>query len=335
MSRAAEVFAVLQPAADGIEDGNAGLLAEGARLADLLGGSVRTLSWEGGEPGWLEPVVAALAGRLREAEPAIVLLADSDVGRQLAPMVAQRLGTSAVLGCSDVITRDGEVVFVKPVYGGHLEQEIAFTPGFARVVTLQVAPPAATADSAAAPVELISLGAEPVTGGTAAMVAGDPPIRRLELVPPDFRTVDLVHAKRIVSAGAGSVGGDLLAVVAELAELLEGSVGATRPVVDDRRLSKERLIGQTGKTVAPDLYLALGISGSPHHVAGVQGATTIVSVNRDANAPIFQFSDTGYVGDLESVLPALVRRIKEWRDAGGPRASDAASAFDSAGDHDA
>lgn len=336
MSRPADVFVILEPVADGVEDGSAGLLAEGARLADLLGGTVRALSWESGESGWLEPVATALVGRLGEAEPAIVLFADGDVGRQLAPMIAQRLGTSALLGCSDTIIRDGEVVFVKPVYGGHLEQEIAFTLGFARVVTVVVAPPAATADFTTA-VELISLGVEPADAVAATTDATGPPIRRLELVPPDFRTVDLVHAKRIVSAGAGSVGGDLLAAVAELAELLEGSVGATRPVVDDGRLPKERLIGQTGKTVAPDLYLALGISGSPHHVAGVQGASTILSVNRDANAPIFQFSDTGYVGDLEIVLPALVRRIKEWRDAGGRPAATpgVATNRDSVGDRDA
>lgn len=321
MSRAVDVFVVLEPATGGIDDGSGSLLAEGARLAGVLGGDMRALSWEVGEPGWLEPVAAGLAGRLREAEPAIVLLADSDAGRQLAPMIAQHLGTSAVLGCGDAIIRDGDVVFVKPVYGGHLDQEVAFVRGFVQVVTLQVTSP--PAESAAVSVELIPLGegAGPAGGmaavGTAS--ATGPPIRRLELVAPDFRTVDLVHAKRIVSAGAGSVGGDLLGAVTELAELLEGSVGATRPVVDDGRLPKERLIGQTGKTVAPDLYLALGISGSPHHIAGVQGATTIVSVNRDASAPIFQFSDIGYVGDLEIVLPALVRRIKEWRDAGGDR----------------
>ncbi len=92
-------------------------------------------------------------------------------------------------------------------------------------------------------------------------------------------------------------------------------MGATRPVVDDGRLPKERLIGQTGKTVTPELYIALGISGSPHHMAGVQKADRILSINRDGRAPIFQFSDIGYVADLEVVLPALVSKIKEWRDA--------------------
>jgi electron transfer flavoprotein alpha subunit len=86
-------------------------------------------------------------------------------------------------------------------------------------------------------------------------------------------------------------------------------------VVDDGRLPKERLIGQTGRTVTPELYMALGISGSPHHIAGLRRADRVLSVNRDVRAPIFQFSDVGYVADLELVLPALVSRIKEWRGA--------------------
>jgi electron transfer flavoprotein alpha subunit len=127
----------------------------------------------------------------------------------------------------------------------------------------------------------------------------------------------VVHAKRVVAVGAGATGPDLLAAVSRLAELLEGSVGATRPVVDEGHLPKERMIGQTGKTVAPRLYLALGISGSPHHVAGFQGAERVLAVNRDVRAPVFQFSDAGYVGDLAMVLPALVRRIEEWCDVAG------------------
>jgi electron transfer flavoprotein alpha subunit len=139
-------------------------------------------------------------------------------------------------------------------------------------------------------------------------------VRHLAAIPPDARSMDLVHAKRIVAAGMGTADEKLLAAVHELADLLEGSVGATRPMVDDGRLSKERLIGQTGRTVSPELYVALGLSGSPHHVAGVRKADRVLSVNRDARAPIFQFSDVGYVADLEAVLPALIEKIKDWRD---------------------
>jgi electron transfer flavoprotein alpha subunit len=117
----------------------------------------------------------------------------------------------------------------------------------------------------------------------------------------------------------GTASEGLLEAARELADLLEGSVGATRPMVDEGRLPKERLIGQTGRTVAPDLYVALGISGSPHHVAGVRNAERVLSINRDVRAPIFQFSDVGYVADLQEVLPALVAKIKAWRDDPGAR----------------
>ena len=92
----------------------------------------------------------------------------------------------------------------------------------------------------------------------------------LDLIPPDYRTVDIVHAKRIIGVGAGCADPQLLEMVNDLSSILEGSLGTTRPVVDDGYLPRERMIGQTGKTVMPDFYLALGISGSPHHIAGIQ-----------------------------------------------------------------
>jgi electron transfer flavoprotein alpha subunit len=219
------------------------------------------------------------------------------------------------VGCSDVLVREepranggaGQrtLAFVKPVYGGWLEREIDPVAGFVPVATLDLAgmeQPDSPPDGLPAP-EVMEI---------ETLVA--PCVRRFGLVPPDARSVDLVHARRIVAAGSGSASKTLLTAVRELADLLEGSVGATRPVVDDGRLPKERLIGQTGRTVTPELYLALGISGSPHHVAGVRGADRILSINLDVRAPIFQFSDVGYVADLEVVLPALVQKIKEWWD---------------------
>ena len=232
-------------------------------------------------------------------------------------MVAHRCGGGAVVGCSDVTVgesadddppgeqRGRTLSFGKPVYGGWLQREVRAADGAIPVVTLDLAgieTPAPDAGALADP-QPLDLKA-----------TGDPAVRHLETVPPDARSVDLVHARRIVAAGVGAAGDDLLTAVGELADLLQGSVGATRPVTDEGRLPKERLIGQTGRSVTPELYVALGVSGSPHHVAGVRSADRVLSVNRDVRAPIFQFSDVGYVADLEEVLPALVRRISEWRD---------------------
>jgi electron transfer flavoprotein alpha subunit len=295
------------------------LAAEAARLAAALGAEVRVMSWPADPEvdfGVLAETVARVAAPVALVA---VLIQDGDAGRLLAPLVARRLGTGAVLGCSDVQFAAPEgLTFVKPVYGGWLEQETRFADGFIPVATLDLAgvepgeAAAAQAAAALAEAEVLTL---PPPGSTAAPAGAAPRVRHLETLPPDARSVDLVHAKRIVAAGMGTADEKLLAAVHELADLLEGSVGATRPMVDEGRLPKERLVGQTGRTVTPELYVALGVSGSPHHVAGVRTADRVLSINRDVRAPIFQFSDVGYVADLEEVLPALVDKIKIWRDA--------------------
>jgi electron transfer flavoprotein alpha subunit len=267
-------------------------------------------------------VARALAEAVSRACPAVVVLADTATGRQLAAQLARHLGCGAILGCSDVLAADGVPVLVKPVYGGWLEQDCRSAIGMPLVATLDLA---GVEVSGAAEEEGATAGTEAFASAEVVEVLGEgsPSVRRLELVPPDPRSVDLAHAKRIVAAGAGGASERLLSAVGELADLLEGSLGATRPVVDEGRLPKERLIGQTGKTVSPELYLALGISGSPHHMAGVQKAGRILTINRDARAPIFGFSDVGYVADLEAVLPLLLEKMKAWRD--GPRGADDAA----------
>ncbi len=309
------------------------LAAEANRLTAALDALVGFATWRETANIDFPSLAAAVAGEARSAGDglAAVLIQDGDVGRQLAPLVARLLGSAAVMGASDArVTERGGLVFVKPVYGGWLEQEITAAEGFVPVVTLDLSGvepnDAAAAQAATALCDAEVLSADPRTpAGSPAVV---PRVRHLETRPPDARSVDLVHAKRIVTAGMGMANERLLAAAAELADLLEGSVGATRPVVDEGRLPKERLIGQTGRTVAPELYVALGVSGSPHHVAGVRRADRVLSINRDVRAPIFQFSDVGYVADLEEVLPELIDKIKAWRDAssGGVPASGGASA---------
>jgi electron transfer flavoprotein alpha subunit len=321
---AAPILVVLAPVADGdavAAGARRALVAEAGRLAVALGVQTRHVAWPAGPEVDFDSLAAALAELARDARPAAILVQDGAAGRRLAPALAHRLGTGAVLGCSDarVCELHGEeggpggtsLVFVKPVYGGWLEQEVVAAEDFVPIVTLdlegmEVMDGPEGVDTAESSVEPEMLAFTP---------PALPRIRHVETVPPDPRSVDLIHSRRIVAAGMGTARDDLLAAVQELAGLLEGSVGATRPVVDEGLLPKERLIGQTGRTVTPDLYIALGISGSPHHVAGVRGAERVVSVNRDVRAPIFQFSDVGFVADLEAVLPTLVEKIKAWRDA--------------------
>jgi electron transfer flavoprotein alpha subunit len=306
------VVAVAPPPREGVVDAAGALIDRAARLAEALGAEAAALTWDPADESDLDSLSRAAASVLRDRGASVALFADDDLGRQLAPVVALELGTASVVGCADLEVRDGCAVFIKPVQGGWLERELTFSAGCAQVATVQLdaAPPAAGESPAGAGLPVPQWIVTPVLPPEGA----DARVRRLDLQPPDPRTVDLVHARRIVGVGVGGASDELLDAVAELAELLEGSVGATRPVVDDGRLPKERLIGQTGRTVAPELYLALGISGSQHHMAGVQGAEHIVTVNKDEHAPIISFADTSFIGRLEDVLPALVRHLRAVRD---------------------
>lgn len=323
MSTARTILAVVEPppAAGGaaVAAARVAFAAEANRLTAALDALVGFATWREEADVEFSGLAAAVAGAARSAGGglAAVLIQEGDIGNQLAPLVARLLDSCAVLGASDArVTADGGLVFVKPVFGGWLEQEITATEGFVPVVTLDLSG-LERSDAAAAQAAAALSEAEVLAVTSAGAPETVQRVRHLETLPPDARSVDLIHAKRIVTAGMGTADERLTAAVHELADLLEGSVGATRPVVDEGRLPKERLIGQTGRTVTPELYVALGVSGSPHHMAGVRKADRVVSINRDVRAPIFQLSDLGYVADLQEVLPALIEKIKAWRDAPG------------------
>jgi electron transfer flavoprotein alpha subunit len=134
-------------------------------------------------------------------------------------------------------------------------------------------------------------------------------MRILERIPPDPQTVDVAEAEVIVSAGLGC-NEAVFAQVQELARLLNASLGVTRPVYDLGYAGFERMVGQTGKTVAPRFYLALGISGSMHHIGGMKDSKRIVAVNIDSKVPIFPNSDEGFVADLREIMPLLIERVR-------------------------
>lgn len=251
-----------------------------------------------------EAYAAALLPRLRQNKPWIFLMGDTPAGRELAPRLAAFLECHIVTGCVKMdLGNPEESKFYRSVLGGQLYQEI--TLGLDKTVivtldvnTLKIAPPMETGKvktlliESALPADLIK-------------------VKHIENVPADFKTVDVTEADTIVAAGMGAISDELYPLVTELAALLEGSVGATRPVIDSGKITRDRLIGQTGKTVSPDFYLALGISGASHHTGGIQDSGKIVAVNKDPQAPIFKNADTGAVIDLKEVLPKLIERIKK------------------------
>jgi len=132
----------------------------------------------------------------------------------------------------------------------------------------------------------------------------------LEYQPGDPRLIDLVEADRIVSGGRGVGGPEGFKILEQLADLLGAAIGGTRVAVDNRWIPFERQIGQTGKTVAPKLYLAIGISGASHHIMGAKASENIVAINSDPNAPIFKTAQLKVLADLHEVLPVLVKKLE-------------------------
>jgi electron transfer flavoprotein alpha subunit len=327
--RGRDVVVFLESFGENCEETNRWLCLEGNRISKGLGGSLLAISL--GEPieeaSKLEEIgistlyvlkndlfsaycheifTWAIIPCVQELRPRLFLLVNSDMGKELAPSVAYHLGTAAVIDCVDIKNEGGGLIYVKPVYEGQYVKEISFPSGALEIATLRW--------------EALDKGFKAERGDLRIVerqIDISPDIIRtriIDRIPPDFRTSDIIHAKRVIGTGAGVADKKFISILEEFAELLQGSIGATRPVVDDGYLPKERMIGQTGKMVSPELYLSLGISGSPHHVAGIQESKMIISVNKDMQAPIFQLSDIGFIGDLKKILPKLVQRIKEWRD---------------------
>jgi electron transfer flavoprotein alpha subunit len=247
-------------------------------------------------------VLAALLGR---EQPSLLLIGSTAAGRDLAPRLAARLGAGVVSDCAAVDLEGGRVVATRPVMTRKAIARVAFRDAGLRIaVVLPNVLPPAPADAARSP-QVIPV---PVTLDPAAIrtrVAGMTPIAR--------ETVPLTEADIIVSGGRGLRGPENFALLNDLAAALGAAVGSSRPPVDSGWVPHDYEIGQTGKTVNPQLYIACGISGAPQHLAGMSSSRYIVAINRDSQAPIFGVASYGIVGDLFEILPLLtaeVRRLK-------------------------
>jgi electron transfer flavoprotein alpha subunit len=256
-----------------------------------------------------EACAAALLPRIQAENPWLVLMGHTSTGRDLAPRLAALLGTGVITNCARIeLSHPEQPVFYRSIYGGQLYQEVVFETDKVMLATMN--PEALNAAPASRAVKVRTLDIE------SKLTAGSTKTVHLEYLPADYQTVDVTDAATIVSAGMGAATDELLPLVEELAGLIEGAIGTTRPVVDGGKIPRERMIGQTGKVVSPEHYLALGISGATHHVGGIQESGKIVAVNRDPQAPIFQSADFGVAADLKEVLPVLIKRIKRAKDNG-------------------
>ena len=240
--------------------------------------------------------VAALA---QADPPALVLVGAGPDGRDVAGGVSALTGLGVLANAVGVIWADGGPAVEMSIFGGKLVTTSGFTSGRG-IVTVR--PNVVTAEPAAA------------TGSVTAVVSGAaltlPAVRVVDRIEEATAAVPIEEARIIVAGGRGVGGPEGFGLVRELAEVLGGAVGASRAAVDSGWIPYAQQIGQTGKIVKPQLYLALGISGAIQHKVGMQTAETIVAVNRDPDAPIAEFADILVVGDLFEVGPALLGELR-------------------------
>jgi len=237
-----------------------------------------------------------LAGIIGQADPAVVILGATTQGKELAGRLSARLDAGLATDCVALKMDDGQISATRPMYGGKVLADVTLI-GKPVIVTLRPNIIAAEEAPSAGVVEKVAVN----VGEVRTQVTG----KQLET-----GKIDLTEAEAVVSGGRG-MGGSDFSIIESLAESLGAAVGASRSAVDEGWRSAADQVGQTGKTVSPNLYIACGISGAIQHLAGMSSSKLIVAINKDPEAPIFSKADYGIVGDLFEVVPALIEEIKK------------------------
>ena len=246
---------------------------------------------------------SALQQTVAAAKPAYVLLPHTYQTRDFAPMAAVRLGASLITDVTGVNGTGAAATFTRPMFQGKLSAEVRPQGEGLRCITVQIG--AFRADAVkrgeAGPVTRIEVNIDP----SAIRQTPEAPFKEAK------QAVDLGQAERIVAVGRGIKSQENIAVAERLAKAMSAEMAASRPICDSGWLPMDRQIGSSGQTVAPKLYVALGISGAIQHLVGMKGARTIVAINKDADAPIFEVADYGIVGDLFEIVPAIVGELEK------------------------
>jgi electron transfer flavoprotein alpha subunit len=245
--------------------------------------------------------VHALKQFVSSQQPKLVLFPHTYQVRDFAPRLAMALDRTLISDAIGYKHENGKLLFTRQMFQGKFVADVAFTGEAPWLATFQIGTYRADqAEKGSAPVEKIQA-AEPAT---------------LRITPHEVfqeakQAVDLSQAEVIVAIGRGIKEQKNVAIAEDLAKALGGEVAASRPICDNGWLPLERQIGSSGQTVAPKLYIALGISGAIQHIVGMKAARTIVAINKDAEAPIFEIADYGVVGNLFDIVPALTEEIKK------------------------
>lgn len=273
----------------------------GAVAADLgaHGADTVYVSEDAALDGLQTDVVAeALAQVARAAGAVCVLVGSTRRGKELAPRLAQKLGAGCVTDVNGMAVEDGVLVAGRYAYGGSTLAREAITTAvkvFAVMPkTFEIGMPTPGAGAVVTPALTLTPSA----------------VKVVDRRPKEGQAVDLAAANRIVGMGRGFGKREDLGLGEQLAAALKAEIGATKGIADFQWVSEDRIIGLSGAKTAPELYVALGISGQIQHTVGINAAKLIVAVNKDKDAPIFQLADYGIVGDLYQVVPALIEKLK-------------------------
>jgi electron transfer flavoprotein alpha subunit len=256
------------------------------------------------EPYTTDAYVSVISGLVKDGDPAVLLVGASVEGKDLSSRLAARLDVAMAQDCTAFAVEDGNLVATRPIYAGKAYAKVTFENSFPQM--------------AAARPKVMELN-EPDESRSAEVVDaeftlddGDLKTKVLDVKKDEGGKVDLTEADKIVSGGRGMKGPENYKILEDLADLIGASVGASRSAVDAGWRPHSDQVGQTGKVVSPNLYVACGISGAIQHLAGMSTSKVIVAINKDEDAPIFQKADYGVVGDLFDVVPALTEEVKKY-----------------------
>jgi len=263
------------------------LLADDAQLKDYENSTYMQV---------MEKAVAELA-------PRVIIMGQTANGRDLAPRLAFKLGVSAVMDCLELAIDGGKLQCTRPVYGGNAKA-IFTSDALPQIATLRVKAGTPLAPDAGRAGEVVAF--------AVALDASKIKAKVLETIKEEVAGVKIEDAASVIGGGRGMGGPEpFTKELAELAKILKGAVGASRPPCDNKWVPDSIQIGLTGKIIAPELYIAVGISGSSQHMSGCSGAKCIVAINKDPEANIFKEARFGVVGDWKVVLPAFTAKVKE------------------------
>lgn len=304
------------------------IVSEGRRLADalgqdltvlLLGANIRDKAAGLGQYGADKVVVAddprldpyttdayvsVTAGLIESADPAVLLMGASVQGKDFSARLSARLNVGMAQDCTVFEIQEGNLVATRPIYAGKAYATVSFENSWPQLATARPNVMAVNEPDTSKSAEIVD----------AAFSLDDAEIKTkiVDVMRDESGKPDLTEAERIVSGGRGMKGPENYKILEDLADLLHGTVGASRAAVDAGWRPQTDQVGQTGKVVSPNLYVACGISGAIQHLAGMGTSKVIVAINKDPDAPIFQKADYGVVADLFDVVPALTEEIKKY-----------------------